>query len=256
MNISGKLNKFIQYALADGVLTEKEKSILLKNAIEEGNDADEFEMYLGALLFEKQQALKREALAEMPPPPVVEKATSNKEGDIKKCPSCGASVRSFQIKCDECGHEFRNIDSNRVIKDLEIKLNQIKKNEVSNSSDYEDRTANIIKNHPIPNTKEDLFEMLSYMSSKVFSSEAVQITGDKITNAYHSRALEVINKLLFMSDVEPQIIERVEQIKKDMAQHKGKNNVKSILIAIFMFILAYISYKIIYGPFVDYFTRE
>lgn len=107
MNISDKLNNLIQYALADGVLTEKEKSVLLKNAIEEGNDADEFEMYLGALLFEKQQALKRAVVSEMPPPQVVEKATSNKEGDIKKCPSCGASVQSFTSKCGECGHEFR-----------------------------------------------------------------------------------------------------------------------------------------------------
>jgi hypothetical protein len=35
MNISDKLNKLIQFALADDILTEKKKSILVKNAIEE-----------------------------------------------------------------------------------------------------------------------------------------------------------------------------------------------------------------------------
>jgi hypothetical protein len=51
MNTSEKLNKLIKFALVDGVLTEKKKSILVKNAIEEGIDIDEFEMYLGAIYF-------------------------------------------------------------------------------------------------------------------------------------------------------------------------------------------------------------
>lgn len=34
-----------------------------------------------------------------------------KVGNLKKCPACGASVESFQTKCNECGHEFSNVAS-------------------------------------------------------------------------------------------------------------------------------------------------
>ena len=43
-----KIEALIKAALADGVLTEKEKEILFKNAQAEGIDLDEFEMVLDA----------------------------------------------------------------------------------------------------------------------------------------------------------------------------------------------------------------
>ncbi|MDR1631664.1 MAG: hypothetical protein LBR97_02095, partial [Dysgonamonadaceae bacterium] len=57
---SEKLEELINHALADGVLTEKEKQILFKNAEAEGIDLDEFEMVLDARLYEKQQGSKEE----------------------------------------------------------------------------------------------------------------------------------------------------------------------------------------------------
>jgi hypothetical protein len=54
---SEKLEKLINLALADGVLTEKEKQVLFRNAEAEGIDSDEFEMVLDARLYEKQQAI-------------------------------------------------------------------------------------------------------------------------------------------------------------------------------------------------------
>jgi hypothetical protein len=50
---SEKLEKLIEFALADGVLTEKEKQALIKAAKAEGIDLDEFEMVLEAKLYEK-----------------------------------------------------------------------------------------------------------------------------------------------------------------------------------------------------------
>ena len=43
-----KIEALIKAALADGVLTEKEKQILFKNAQAQGIDLDEFEMVLDA----------------------------------------------------------------------------------------------------------------------------------------------------------------------------------------------------------------
>jgi DnaJ-domain-containing protein 1 len=50
---SEKLEKLIEMALADGVLTEKKKQVLMRVAQAEGVDMDEFEMELEVRLDEK-----------------------------------------------------------------------------------------------------------------------------------------------------------------------------------------------------------
>jgi hypothetical protein len=94
-----QLEKLIEMALMDGELTEKEKQILFKKAESFGVDLDEFEMVLEAKLFEKQKSDK----------PVTAAPKSNKLGDVKKCPACGAIAETFATKCQDCGTEFRNI---------------------------------------------------------------------------------------------------------------------------------------------------
>ena len=37
--------------------------------------------------------------------------STEKNGEVKKCPACGAFVDSFQTKCAECGHEFSGVAS-------------------------------------------------------------------------------------------------------------------------------------------------
>jgi hypothetical protein len=53
---SEKLEKLIEHMLADGVLTEKEKQVLMKAAEAEGIDLDEFEVVLEARLYDKTQS--------------------------------------------------------------------------------------------------------------------------------------------------------------------------------------------------------
>ena len=52
-----QLEKLIDLALMDGVLTDKKRQILLKKAIQLGIDPDEFEMVLEARLYAKKQEL-------------------------------------------------------------------------------------------------------------------------------------------------------------------------------------------------------
>lgn len=49
------LEKLIQAALVDGVVTDKERAILIKKVKEAGGDTDEFEMLLDARIYEAQQ---------------------------------------------------------------------------------------------------------------------------------------------------------------------------------------------------------
>ena len=111
-----QIENLINLALADGDLTEKEKQILFKKAEAAGIDLDEFEMVLDAKLFEKQKTVKATV-------PSVAAPKSDKFGDVKKCPACGAIAQSFQTKCSDCSHEFSNIGANVSIGKLFEMLN-------------------------------------------------------------------------------------------------------------------------------------
>ena len=52
------LEKLISAALVDGVVTDKERSVLIKKVKEAGGDVDEFEMLLDARIYEAQQKAK------------------------------------------------------------------------------------------------------------------------------------------------------------------------------------------------------
>ncbi len=112
------IEKLIEMALMDGELSEKEKQILFKKAEAAGIDLDEFEMVLQAKLFEKQKSNT----------PVTAAPKSDKLGDVKKCPACGAISQSFTTKCSDCGTEFRNIEASQNINKFFEKLDELESN--------------------------------------------------------------------------------------------------------------------------------
>ena len=167
-----QIENLINLALADGELTEKEKQILFKKAEAAGIDLDEFEMVLDAKLFEKQQAMKAAT-------PSVAAPKSDKFGDLKKCPACGAIVTSFSAKCGDCGYEFSNIEANASIQKLFLLLTELDNIQSSiplakisffsngllenrkRAEDHINKKCEVIKNFPVPNTKNDILEFLS-----------------------------------------------------------------------------------------------
>ncbi|MBQ3604686.1 MAG: hypothetical protein II990_00330 [Muribaculaceae bacterium] len=214
-----KIEALIKAALADGELTEKEKQILFKKAQEEGIDLDEFEMVLDAKLFELKKTNQ---------PATHSAPKSDKFGDVRKCPACGAIMKSFQTKCTDCGHEFSNVDSvqsaNKLFdllqacelrKSQELSAHDVEKNRRleqlakiqkegdsslakifsgSNRKERDDEEredlirelnrqardiekkytvekAHIIKTYPVPNSKEDLLEMLAMATSSAYDND-------------------------------------------------------------------------------------
>lgn len=170
-----QLEKLIDLALADGELTEKEKQVLFKKAEAMGVDLDEFEMVLDARLYEHNQAQSVTTTSQAAP-------TSNKFGDVKKCPTCGAMIQSFTTKCPECGFEFRNVEANCSIQRLFALLIEAEANSKEDAKGllgglgraYGDMFSRsfggtkdtrkkkaIIQNFPIPNTKDDILEFLT-----------------------------------------------------------------------------------------------
>ena len=199
-----QLENLIDAALADGVLTEKEKQILFKKAQAMDIDLDEFEMVLDARLVElkKKEARENEQYQlEMEKAKAAQKSApkSSKYGDVRKCPACGAMVESFTTKCPECGYEFANTEANSMAQKLLDKLEAVDALEQQKGSPQSgldlvssilkpcarafgfgknaanERKVQIIRTFPIPNTKEDLIEMLTlaHANSKGFRQSSI-----------------------------------------------------------------------------------
>jgi hypothetical protein len=146
-----EIDKLIDLALADGQITEKERNVILKKAAELGVDTDEVEMVLDGRLHQLEASKPKE---------------KEKIGNIKTCPACGASVKAFQVKCDDCGHEFINTSSN-TLQNLIIELNQFKANNIiSNFSEGEKQYCHIIDNFVIPIEKNELLEFITFCYSQ------------------------------------------------------------------------------------------
>ncbi len=156
-----RIENLIKAALADGELTEKEKQILFKNAEAQGIDLDEFEMILDAKLVElkkaeaaqtKQQELElakaKAAVVAQPSAP-----KSNKVGDVKKCPACGAIVSGFQLKCSECGYEFL-LTENEYVSSIAKKYSQ--------AEEIEDKIK-LIESIVVPTSTEELVEIMFFL---------------------------------------------------------------------------------------------
>lgn len=108
-----QLEKLIEMALMDGVITEKEKKVLFKKAQEMGVDLDEFEMVLDAKLVEKQK----------------QGTPTEKKDNVIKCPSCNDIIPALSRVCPSCDYV---LDSRKQTsgseKGLEDLINDIEEN--------------------------------------------------------------------------------------------------------------------------------
>jgi len=201
-----EIENLINMALADDEVTEKERAIILRKAEALGFDRDEVEMILdGKIEIQKKELSHSQSSKEN---------TSNKAGDIKKCPSCGAPVESFNTKCAECGHEFRGIEASKTISTLFEKLDSIEKerdtiklgglagllgglDEASKQMQIDEiitrKKAALIRNFPIPNTREELLELLHFIHPKINN----KASSDNNFNDWKARFNEIIGRAKF-----------------------------------------------------------
>ncbi len=233
-----QIDKLIEMALMDGILTEKEKKILFKKAEAAGIDLDEFEMILDAKLFQKQQRIQ----ATHPP---VAAPKSDKYGDVKKCPACGAIIQSFSAICTDCGHNFTNVNAlsslTKLYEQLQIveieernrtidSTSWIDKLHGSTLSEYQveerilKRKASVVSSFPVPNTKEDIIEFLSMAVPEV-SKKPNFFTGKysgvgALYNAWQSKAEQVIIKARFSLKEDKKLLEEINNYAKELEINK------------------------------------
>jgi hypothetical protein len=97
--LTEQMQSFINMAIVDGKLEPKELEFLRKKAVELGEDPDEVEFTVNTAIQEK-------------------KPKTTIAGTVKKCPSCGAPVESFQTRCPSCGHELSGISASEGVKEF------------------------------------------------------------------------------------------------------------------------------------------
>ena len=179
---SEQLEAVIDAALADGVLTDKEREVLHKRAMQEGIDPDELDVVIDGRLAK----MKKEEDRLRPTPPQL--LTSNKVGAVLKCPNCGADYQQGTIKCPECGHEFTNRSAISSATKMNEEIQRIRK-EYKEEWDRAHAVADYIINFPIPSTRDDLLEFIPTMAARRHGAEK-----DIIFKAYSSKLKEAINK--------------------------------------------------------------
>ena len=209
---SDKIESLIKAALADGVLTEKEKQILCKKAQEEGIDLDEFEMVLDARLVELQKAEKEKT--EMSAP------KSTKFGDVHKCPACGAFVPALSVTCAECGFEFSGLEASSSVQTLSKEISKIQKSNKCPWFEIND----LIKNFPVPNAKHDLFDLIVYLKPHI---------QEKV---YEQKFQECLDRAKYLFPSDPlfaQVIEDATKAKNNQEAEETGDRILVTFVAIF-----------------------
>lgn len=181
---SKELEEIIEAALADGVLTDKERAILHKRALAEGVDPDELDVVIDGRLAK----MKRSEDWLRPTPP--QNLSNHKLGNVVKCPSCGSQVIGGSAVCPECGYTFSNVSANSSAEKLQAKLDEFNRRQeeradkrgLASSVLHNVGTAfggdqkvimskmDIISTFPVPNTRADLLEFLTMLNSRANST--------------------------------------------------------------------------------------
>lgn len=214
------LENLIEMALADGELTEKEKQVLFKKAEAQGIDLDEFEMVLDAKLYEKQKSTNSMQSAHQSAP------KSEKYGDVRKCPNCGAILESFITKCPDCDFEFTNVEAVSSISKLFKKLESLDEQKgggffsIFKDEGIEEKKISIVKTFPIPNTKEDLLEFLSVAAplgkkKSIFSAGEDSMT-QSMRSAWREKCGQVIMKARFSMKDDKATLAEIERYAKEL----------------------------------------
>ena len=180
---SEQLEQLIQSVIADGVITDKERSVLHKKAAAEGIDEDEIDVYVDGLVAQMKPSMPKEEKRKQ-----------------RKCPHCGEILKATDIVCPNCGNEISREDVHSSVQKLfdllkeedehyAQKLESLsKKNSIDKikgddkdgtkraifekqqktlEENHEKRLGSIIENFPIPNDHEAMLEFLTTGMSQI-----------------------------------------------------------------------------------------
>jgi hypothetical protein len=230
------IEKLINFALVDGSVSEKERAILVKKAVESGIDKDEFEMVLDARIYEskEEKSIQNESSSI--------KSDKPKTKSVVKCPNCQGNIDAFSTVCEYCKYDATGRNPNASIQHLFELLNETesqRKEEpdtilgsisnvfaeaFSDGPDKIDRQKmEIISSFPIPTTKADMLEFLSLAYPKaqqvgnIFTRNSEK---NKLHNQFamvwKNKCRQIIMKVKFSMKDDPETLNEVLHYAKEL----------------------------------------
>ena len=198
---SKELEELIDSVLADGVITDQERTVLRKRALACGEDPDEVMIVVDGRLAK----MKKGASPAIP--------ATEKRGNIVKCPNCGAPIEAGAVKCKECGYVFTIVKANNTAKEFAIMLEQrIQKVRYDGDKTNINKVNEFIKNYPLPTGKEDLLEFIASLDARRRSKSNYQ-------EAYNAKYQECVTKAKTLFAGDSDVTSLLAQTEKGYRAH-------------------------------------
>lgn len=186
--------------------------------------------------------------AAKPEPKVAEPEKPSRESQVKRCPACGEVVGEHDFTCVTCGFELRH-PTDGSINELYLKLEQIeslrpeksKKDPVGDSA-TDEKLATVIRNFPIPNTKEDLVEFLVMANANsLWDDDSGE--NEAVPSAWRSKFEQAYDKaeILFGDDASFNRFRKLKKHSEEKVKEGKATETKTILISL-AFIVACIGF--------------
>lgn len=264
--IENNLSKNKKEKVKESMNSEKEKSFYCRNCGEKLMPNSKFCNYCGTptedtidkknVAEEKKNETSREELTER---------KMVYDGKIHKCPNCGDVLNSFVTNCPACGYELRDSKNSSAVEELSRKLEEIEQNrdrtKVStkilgafNLSDgltkTDEQKISLIRNFPIPNTKEDLYEFLILSKSNIeidlYENTQIKSARLAISDAWKAKFEQAYQKAKLLLKNDDRMIE-IDAMYKEINHSINKAKRKTWVILGVVFGILVVMYASIFG---------
>jgi RNA polymerase subunit RPABC4/transcription elongation factor Spt4 len=169
--------------------------------------------------------------------PAVPLSATEKVGNIRKCPACGAEVPSMRAICPDCGHEFSNVKAASSVQAFFEKFDAVHDDIFKNQISYklegkatdkqvereeEDRRYKkelavkrqvaLIGSYPIPNSKEDILEFVLLAVGR-YSRDRIDRDDEEVNEAWREKCEQAYFKAKIALDKDT--VAQIESILKE-----------------------------------------
>lgn len=186
-----EIDNLINLALANGLVTEKERAIILNKAIELGEDSNEIEMILDGRLNQiKANSWHSKAYA----------------GSIKACPCCGSILKPFDTVCVDCQHVLSEVTAGMSLQSLQKSLLITRE---------EFQRQELIRRFTPQKDRESIIDTLHFLFGQVVPESPTEFEL-KTNDTLKQKSLEIITRALLYYDLDKDFTTKIRAFHENL----------------------------------------